>query len=81
MSTDKNIQTAKRQPDGYTLLGTGLSCPECSNEMEQIDTTYSNMKTDRCEVGQHTGDIYECKICEMVFINNMLNGKLEPWSY
>lgn len=81
MNTDKNIKTAQDQPDGYTLLGTGLSCPECTKVMKQIDTTYSNIKTDRCEVGQHTGDIYKCKICETLYIDNMLNGKLESWSY
>ena len=71
----------KTATDVYAVLVTGLSCTECTKEMEQIDTTYSNMKTDRCEIGQHTGDIYECKICEMLFMDNMLNGKLEPWSY
>jgi hypothetical protein len=38
-------------------------------------------KTERCDVGQHTGDIYECKICDIAWIDNAINGKLEAWSY
>ena len=59
----------------------GLYCPECSKAMEQIDTTYSNTKTSRVEVGQHTGDIYFCKHCEQHYIDNMLTGNIEAWSY
>ena len=64
-----------------SVLGTGPLCPECGKEMKQIDTTYSNIKTNRCEIGQHTGDIYRCEICEMAYIDNMISGELEPWSY
>jgi hypothetical protein len=35
------------------VLCTGLLCPECGEEMKQIDSTYSNIKTNRCEIGQH----------------------------
>jgi len=63
------------------LLYDGLPCPICNNKMEQIDTTYSNVDTSRSNVGQHTGDIYECHICNRLFIDNMLNGRVEDWSY
>ena len=67
---------------GYEpVLATGLCCPECGNEMNKIDETYSNIKTERCTIGQHTGDIYECEFCDIAWIDNALNGKLEPWSY
>jgi hypothetical protein len=58
-----------------------LNCPECDKEMELRDTTYSNINTDRCSKGEHTGDIYYCKDCDLWFLDNYLNGKLEYWSY
>ena len=76
--TSNNNETAT---DVYTVLATGLLCKECGNEMNKIDETYSNIKTERCNVGQHTGDIYECKFCDITWIDNAINGKLEPWSY
>ena len=68
-------------PDAKHLLCEGLSCPECSKAMEQVDTTYSNTKTSRSEVGQHTGDIYFCEHCEQHYIDNLLTGNIEAWSY
>lgn len=58
-----------------------MNCPECNINMEQIDTTYSNVETNRCKKDQHTGDIYRCQKCSELYIDNILSGKLEPWSY
>jgi hypothetical protein len=58
-----------------------LSCPECSTKMDQVDTTYSNVKTSRTEVGDHTGDIYLCGCCEQHYIDDLLTGNVESWSY
>ncbi len=63
------------------VLCEGLFCPECLKAMEQVDTTYSNTKTSRSEVGQHTGDIYFCEHCEQHYIDNLLTGNIEAWSY
>lgn len=63
------------------VLGTGLFCPDCDTEMEQIDTTYSNINTSRCRNGQHTGNIYKCETCECSWLENFLNNsKLERWA-
>ncbi|OGO02706.1 MAG: hypothetical protein A2Y91_02055 [Chloroflexi bacterium RBG_13_54_8] len=44
----------------------GAQCPDCGADMgDPVDTTYSNMKTMRCSIGQHTGDIYSCEKCEL----------------
>jgi len=67
--------------DAKPLLCDGLPCPECSKVMEQVDTTYSNTKTSRSEVGQHTGDIYFCTQCEQNYIDNLLTSNIEAWSY
>lgn len=58
-----------------------MNCPECNTEMELIDTTYSNYDSPRAKKGEHTGDIYECKQCNGLFIDSFLSGKLENWSY
>lgn len=59
-----------------------MECPECGEEMEQDDTTYSNVKTERAEIGQHTGNIYWCEKCETHWLENLLNGgQLERYSY
>jgi len=63
------------------LLCEGLSCPECSEVMDKVDTTFANVKTNRAEVGQHTGDIYFCEHCEQHYIDNLLTGDVEAWSY
>ena len=63
------------------VLCEGLSCLECSKAMEQVDTTYSNINTNRAKVGQHTGDIYFCENCEQHYIDNLLTGNVESWSY
>jgi len=61
--------------------GAKMECPECKKELEIHDTTYSNISTYRSTIGQHTGDIYKCEDCEHYWIDNKLNGKVEPWSY
>jgi len=58
-----------------------MDCPECCEEMELVDTTYSNTHTDRASKGEKTGDIYYCAICCNYLLNNYLTGKLEAWSY
>lgn len=58
-----------------------MNCPECDFEMEQTDTTYSNINTSRAYKGQHTGDIYWCQNCEKHYIDDFLTGNLEDWSY
>ncbi len=63
------------------VLGTGIFCPDCDTEMEQIDTTHSNINTSRCQNGQHTGNIYKCETCECSWLENFLNtSKLERWA-
>jgi len=81
MSEQKLSKEVGSKPELYTVLSTGLCCEDCSTEMEQVDTTYSNIKTDRCDIGQHTGDIYKCPTCEMLFIDNMLSGEVHSFSY
>ena len=58
-----------------------MICPDCENEMgEPSDTTYSNIKTKRAEIGQHTGDIYKCETCELCWIDDFLSGsELRVW--
>ena len=63
------------------VLGELIQCPSCLKEMPQVDATYSNIKTNRAEIGQHTGDIYYCEHCEQHYIDNLLSSKLETWSY
>lgn len=58
-----------------------MECPECKREMELIDATYSNYDSPNAYKGQHTGDIYECKDCERLYLDSFIRGKLEDWSY
>lgn len=58
-----------------------MDCKECGNEMELIDTTVSNIDTDRSKVGQHTGDIYKCEDCDIMILDNLLTGQIERWTY
>lgn len=80
METKKSINHCT-PPDAKHLLCEWLSCPECSKAIVQVDTTHSNTKTSRSEVGQHTGDIYFCEHCEQHYIDNLLTGNVEAWSY
>lgn len=57
-------------------------CFNCESELEEIhDTTYSNIETERCSVGQHTGDIYYCENCELMTIDCFLSGRQRQWVY
>lgn len=58
-----------------------MECPECGIEMEQHDTTYSNVNTLRAKIGQHTGDIYECENCGQNYIDDFLTNTVRPWDY
>ena len=59
-----------------------MECPECGEIIEQSDTTYSNVNTDRAREGQHTGNIYWCEKCETYWLENLLdNGSIERYSY
>ena len=58
-----------------------MECPECHVDMgDPVDTTYSNVCTSRAKVGQHTGDIYRCDGCELVWLDDFLTGgELRVW--
>ena len=45
-----------------------IKCHSCEEEIEITDTTYSNIKTNRCNVGDHTGNIYFCKKCDCNYL-------------
>jgi hypothetical protein len=80
---DTNVQVSNSaQIAQNQLLCEGLCCPKCNSCMEQTDTVYSNINTSRATVGQHTGNIYTCTVCEIHWLENFLNkSKLEGWSY
>lgn len=55
-------------------------CPECGNNMgEPVDKTYSNYNSGRARKGEHTGDVYTCKNCEIRWLDDFLNNKLRPY--
>jgi len=58
-----------------------MNCKQCDSEMEQVDTTYSNINTERSHKGQHTGDVYHCLECGRYFLDNFLTGNIESWIY
>jgi len=79
----QTVETTTSSPNSTNVvLCEGLYCPECNSCMEQTDTVYSNINTSRATVGQHTGNIYTCSVCEIHWLENFLNkSKLEVWSY
>jgi len=57
-----------------------MMCPDCDNEMEVVDTTFSTYNSGRAYKGQQTGIIYKCENCERPWLENFLNNnRLEPW--
>lgn len=59
-----------------------VKCPECKNLMRLNDTTHSNIKTERANIGDHTGNIYKCDNCKNYWLENFLNNNhLEIWIY
>lgn len=59
-----------------------INCTECGNWLEDVhDTTYSNMNTKRCYDGQHTGDIYRCEDCDVLWIDDFLTNTVHYWNY
>ncbi len=59
-----------------------MNCPDCGKDIEdKHDTTYSNINTERVKIGQHTGDIYWCDICEQNFIDCFITEKIRVWNY
>jgi hypothetical protein len=58
-----------------------MECPACKNEMEFEESVHSNYESQRAKVGEHTGDVYKCKECELIYLDNFLSGKLELFSY
>ena len=58
-----------------------VKCPECNNIMELHDTLYSNITTERCKCGEHTGDVYKCEKCNILLVDNFLTGNLENYSF
>lgn len=59
-----------------------IICPECKTDIDDVhDTTYSNINTDRCNEGDHTGDIYRCDGCDSLWIDDFLTGTISGWRY
>ena len=58
-----------------------MECPDCGKEMECIDTTFSNVNTEYCKKGDHTGNIYRCDICQIFWIDDFLSNKIHPFHY
>jgi predicted RNA-binding Zn-ribbon protein involved in translation (DUF1610 family) len=61
-----------------------MECPNCGQEMDCIDTTYSNTGIIHGRVNpSHTGDIYKCpnEDCENEnsWLDNFITKRLEPW--
>jgi hypothetical protein len=54
-----------------------MYCHECDKELDIQDTFYSNINTARCKIGEHTGDIYYCDVCEHFWLSNFLSGRIE----
>ena len=58
-----------------------VNCIGCGYLIEEIsDTTYSNIKTERAYVGQHTGNIYKCVVCDEKTLDNFLSGETEYYN-
>jgi len=65
---------------GATAMSDDIICLYCGKDMEMVDSTTSNIKTDRAHVGQHTGNIWFCEDCEAHFIEDFLaGGEVLPW--
>lgn len=47
-------------------------CPDCGEEMELHDTTYSNYTSPLCYSGQRIGEIFKCcnEECETLYIHD-----------
>ena len=58
-----------------------MNCLICGKEIELVDTTFSNITTNRCVKGEHTGDIYYCDDCQTHFLDNFLTGEIEYYNY
>lgn len=58
-----------------------MECLECNEEVEKVDTTYSNYNSERTYKGQHTGDIYNCTKCDKIYIDDHIIGKFYEFSY
>ena len=58
--------------------GRGMNCLECSQEIEVVDTTFSMTGSTK---DKHTGDIYYCISCDTYFLDNLLTGNIEVWTY
>ena len=57
-----------------------MECPNCATEMgDPVDTTYSNIKTGRADIGDHTGDIYWCEVCELRWLDDLLSDEIYVW--
>lgn len=59
-----------------------INCAHCDAEVEGVhDTTYANYNSGRAVIGQHTGDIYKCEVCDELSIDDFLYGEIRQWSY
>lgn len=53
-------------------------CPECSDEMNLVDETFSNTGNN---AGETTGYIYKCLQCDVYYIDDLVNSVLRMWDY
>jgi hypothetical protein len=58
-----------------------MDCPECKNEMEFIESVHSNYNSGRAFKGQHTGNVYKCKACDEIYLDDFLCSDLYIWNY
>lgn len=57
-----------------------MICPMCKNEMDVVDSTFSNVPDSKLE-GMQTGDIYYCAECEQHYLMDFVNNVLREWMY
>lgn len=64
------------------MIGDDMICPDCETEFEGVhDTLYSNITTNRCNEGDHTGDVYWCGECEQLWVDDFLTGEFYEFAY
>jgi hypothetical protein len=57
-------------------------CFNCGEEIEDVhDTLFSNVNTERCRAGEHTGNVYLCDACDLYTVDCFLSGTERQWQY
>jgi len=57
-------------------------CINCASfNIQEVDTTHSNINTSRAVIGQLTGIISQCQDCNCLQIENLLTNQTEPFNY